>query len=107
MNPASSWMAFLLSCSLNSSSNRGRSSVATRSRNATKSLAGLDVGVHVRAKLGPAPQDFTHVLDQALAIAAELASEMLDLLGQLVGERRLGLERTVRRGSADSSRGGR
>ena len=49
----------------------------------------LDVGIEVRTQLGPAPQHLTHVLDEALAEAAQFASEMLDLLGQLVGERRL------------------
>ena len=35
--------------------------------------ARLDAGVHVGTQLGPAPQHFTHVLAQALAVAAELA----------------------------------
>ena len=84
-------MAFLLSCSLNSLSNRGRSSVATRSRNARKSRAGLDISVHVRAKLGPPAQDLTHVLAQVQSMAVELTRESLDAPMEVGGKRRLGL----------------
>ena len=54
-------------------------------------LAGLDISVHVRAKLGPPAQDVTHVLAQVQSMAVELSRESLDAPMEVGGKRRLGL----------------
>ena len=56
LNPASSWMAFLLSCSLNSLSKRGQIVGRDAFPERQEVAAGINIGVHVRAELGPPTQ---------------------------------------------------